>query len=338
MPSCDPTDNGCPIPPGSAATPGACPPGTTLYNGVCRAPLVLTVTGPTATAGQCAWTSSLASCAFTVSEQYYPTPNQFTVISSTTSPCSANYSMTNGSGYGSLAPPNSYSGSSPSTWSVKPQAFDGSSCIIVAYDDRGPNDPNGSAALQLDVVQCPPGFTGSPPNCLPAFTASPPSASGLFIFGGQVDMIPVYSTTPGLCDNNGAESGSGGLCGYSINWAWSFELISNGSTLWTDPNLNDYASECVTSEGGTSCTASTMNPDPGVPSAIIQAAGAVAGPNGTVVTDINNPAVTNAFYNDMSPNIQSAFVQMYGAAPPTPTPGPVQPTPCSQGNSEAGLC
>jgi len=174
MPSCDPTDNGCPIPPGSPATPAACPAGTTLYNGVCRAPLVLTVNGPTATAGECAWTLSLSPCAFTVSEQFYPAPNLFTAVSTIASPCTANYTISSGSGSGSLVAPNSYTGSSPTTWTVAPQVLDGSSCTVVVYDDRGPSDPNGSATLQIaaSTAQCPPGFTGSPPNCY--YTQSPP--------------------------------------------------------------------------------------------------------------------------------------------------------------------
>ena len=339
MPSCDPTDNGCPIPPGSPATPAACPPGTTIYNGVCRAPLILTVTGPTAKAGQCAWTVSLVPCAFTVSEQYYPAPNILTAISTSASPCTANYTIASGSGSGSLIAPNSYTGSSPTTWSVTPQALDGSSCTLVIYDDRGPNDPNGSAPLQISTSEgCPVGFTGTPPNCVGFKTQSPPATSGLYLNGGQNDNIPVYSTTPGACDNNGVESGSGGLCGYSINWAWSFQLIVNGNVVWTDQNLIDYASECTTTEGGTSCTASTMTPDPGIPNSMVQAAGAALTSNGALVTNINNQYVTNAYYNDMTPVVQSAFVALYEAAPPTPTPGPVQPTPCSQANSEAGLC
>ena len=342
MPSCDPTDNGCPIPPGSPATPAACPPGTTIYNGVCRAPLILTVTGPTAKAGQCAWTVSLVPCAFTVSEQYYPAPNILTAISTSASPCTANYTIASGSGSGSLVIPNAYSGTSPKIWSITPQALDGSSCTLVIYDDRGPGDPDGSALLLLSTSACPAGFTGTPPNCQPLETNPSPSPTslpdGLYMIGGQVDSIPVYSDTPGACDNNGASSGAGGLCGYSLDWAWSFSLVVNGSTIWTDPNLNDYASKCVTTEGGTSCTASTMSPDPGVPNSMIQADGAMTSTGGLIITNINNAAVTNAYYNDMTQSAQQEFNSVYGASPPTPTPGPVQPTPCSQANSEAGLC
>jgi prepilin-type N-terminal cleavage/methylation domain-containing protein len=337
QPACDPTNHGCPISPlASAATPIGCPAGTIAYNGVCRAPLVLTVTGPTTASGQCVWNASLTPCAFAVSEQYYPTPNLFTAVSTSAAPCTANYTLSNGSGSGALAPPNSYTGPSPTTWSVTPQALDGSSCTLVIYDDRGPSDPNGSATLQIsasNTATCPPGFTGTPPNCT---QYAPPSSSGLYMIGGQTDTQSVSSNT--FCNSNGVEQ-NGGICPPNLFWAWSFELVSQGNVVWLDTVLSDYAPQCTTGTAGiSSCDGNPPFPDPGIPATAVSGAGAVIGPGAPRVTNIDNSYVTNIYYNDMPSAAQALFDQIYGASPPPPTPGPLQPTPCSQANSEARLC
>jgi len=159
-PSCDAADNGCPTASGPAASSPPCPSGTTSYNGICRAPLVLTVNGPTVTPGECSWVSTLSPCAFSVSEQYYPPPNAFTVTSATSAPCTANYTISSGSGSGSLTLPNAYTlpanaNQSPTSWSITPQALDGSSCTVIVYDDRGPADPNGSASFSVVTSSIP---------------------------------------------------------------------------------------------------------------------------------------------------------------------------------------
>jgi hypothetical protein len=208
-----------------------------------------------------------------VSEQYFPFPNLFSAISTVASPCSANYSISSGSGSGSLAAPNLYTGSSPTTWTVTPQVLDGSSCTLVLYDDRGPTDPNGSATLQISTTAsdpltspCADGAIGSPCSQSPApldcsqsgFT-NPSCAvivasqgwwcldtSGAGCGGGQDTLQDTaYVTANGqafdTCDCQGLPVGPLGIGGTPSDFACpmsSIQVVTNASAQITNGTVN----------------------------------------------------------------------------------------------------
>jgi prepilin-type N-terminal cleavage/methylation domain-containing protein len=257
MPSCDASANGCPLPPTSPATLPPCPAGTTLYNGVCRAPLVVTVNASTtAVNGQCAWVNTLSPCVISASEQYYPAPNLIVTTSSTGAPCTGNFMISNASGSGPLTPPNSYTGTSSVTWSIAPQALINTSCTLLVYDNRGPSDPSGSATLQITSSNAPGG------NPLPVFSCSPSAPQG------ECQPSCINGTTCGVeiaNDETTCESIGDGLYIFSHYVLFTYNQSTDGGSTWTtawtatQPIYSSHASSCAVD------TQASPGPDPTVP-------------------------------------------------------------------------